>query len=109
MDRVTIEVSRAGAEAIKDGLRFAEVGDRQEAWSAVQSALLGRPMVTVALTPKPMSHGLRLVSHACPVHGEIGQKVLQITGLDRSGTWCGECLAEALGKAGVQRANRKGG
>lgn len=162
-DVVRIEVSRAGALAIRDGLRFAEEGDRGEAWRAVREALGdatrqemggvtdamrgtpvgvpgGMPWTALAearfqgiLTPSagrqdgqppvagpgadlPSERRLaklagpllpRDPTYTCPTHGEIGQKVLEITGLDRSGAWCGECIAEALGRAGVQRAVRR--
>lgn len=156
-DVVRIEVSRAGALAIRDGLRFAEEGDRGEAWRAVLAALgdatrqemggvtdamrgavSGLTLVGGILTPsagrqdgqppvagpgaelpserwhagsmkafQQMPVGDVLPRYTCPTHGEIGRKVLEITGLDRSGAWCGECIAEALGRAGVQRAVRR--
>ncbi len=148
-DVVRIEVSRAGALAIRDGLRFAEEGDRGEAWRAVLAALgdatrqppVGVPggmqwtalaeagfqglrpaqarastdpgavnEVGAGLPSDRWLAGLQIArdpTYTCPTHGEIGRKVLEITGLDRSGAWCGECIAEALGKAGVQRAVRR--
>lgn len=135
-DVVRIEVSRAGALAIRDGLRFAEEGDRGEAWRAVLAALgdatrqemggvtdamrgvsptglsgAGLPSDRWLAGPMKAFQQMPVVDvlprYTCPTHGEIGRKVLEITGLDRSGAWCGECIAEALGRAGVQRAVRR--